>query len=582
MTSHHPLLLGADWRYPADLAQSLPVAKIAPLIGGTMFNLEISGHADTVVLAGGADAPCWPPLVSCTLGKYLGKDFGCGTWTRRSTRCARPCVQCSAVFSPRFDPTVIQPEERWALYPRFDEVEYSNGRCATFWPEAAEAVWQMNGLSRDESSQRRHRSVQDELRGLGGPSANRAVTAADVAGEPLWRTMMLAALDERVTEGSQQFTSEGLNRILGHHEAPAGTPPAVASEVDECKKGADEYGVTPEDRTSAFYSKVLTRKHLSDAQRESYLKMHSRRAARNEADVTAARGAATVGTESETPVVCAPPKPTKIACCLCLEDSAGSEFVRPCAADSCSAVACVRCWERYLQLTMGIGTSRFACPVIPCFSCREVLPTIEWARCGAAAAQLSKQYAVRAAQLMTVRCVQCKRAASVLPQAHEAHHPEGSLSEVLRSACKTEGFDATPGEHEALVRAETAWLRCSKGAAKKLAAKMLTLPLDLGQLYAAIGSVGDVERRLALLLGLLSHNPIVPGSLIGCGCAGGTCFKCKAAHGVGEPCACSDGALDETKQQTCPACRVPAPAPDPACASVLCVCGKYYEALPEC
>jgi hypothetical protein len=232
---------------------------------------------------------------------------------------------------------------------------------------------------------------------------------------------------------------------------------------------------------------------------------------------------------------------------------------------------------------MGIGTSRFACPLIPCFSCKTVLPTIEWARCGKAVAELSKQYAVRAAQLMTVQCVQCKCSASVLPQVGDEPRPAGGrdLLEAVRLACKTEGFEATPEQQEALGRAETAWARCAKGAAKKLAAQLLALPLDLGQIYAAIASVDDVERRLALVLGVLSHNPTVPGRLLGCGCAVDTCFKCKEAHGVAGSCACSDGALAETKQQKCPACGVPAPAHDPTCLSVLCVCGKYFESVVD-
>ena len=47
-----------------------------------MYNLELQGHEDAVVLAGDGIAPSWPPVVSCCIGKYLGPDFGYGLWTR--------------------------------------------------------------------------------------------------------------------------------------------------------------------------------------------------------------------------------------------------------------------------------------------------------------------------------------------------------------------------------------------------------------------------------------------------------------------------------------------------------------------
>ena len=49
---------------------------------GAMYNLELQGHEDAVVLAGDGVTPSWPPVVSCCIGKYLGPDFGYGLWTR--------------------------------------------------------------------------------------------------------------------------------------------------------------------------------------------------------------------------------------------------------------------------------------------------------------------------------------------------------------------------------------------------------------------------------------------------------------------------------------------------------------------
>ena len=157
MTSHHPVLVGQDWRYPADLERSFPAAQIVQTIG-SMFNLELSGHRDTVVLSGGKDAPVWPPLASCTVGKYLGKQFGYGMWTRRSTRCAHECEQCDAVWSPSFDPTsASSAANRFATYPAFEEVEKVH---AEFWPATAESIWDRVGLRRDGQC---HRSISDAL-----------------------------------------------------------------------------------------------------------------------------------------------------------------------------------------------------------------------------------------------------------------------------------------------------------------------------------------------------------------------------------------------------------------------------------
>ena len=44
---------------------------------GNLFNFELAGHLDTLLICGGGTRPVWPPIVSCTLGKYLGASFGC-------------------------------------------------------------------------------------------------------------------------------------------------------------------------------------------------------------------------------------------------------------------------------------------------------------------------------------------------------------------------------------------------------------------------------------------------------------------------------------------------------------------------
>ena len=266
----------------------------------------------------------------------------------------------------------------------------------------------------------------------------------------------------------------------------------------------------------------------------------------------------------------------------CTRKTTAPRLVRPCKAESCEAAACAPCWERYLRLTMGVSSSRFACPVISCFACRTVLPTEEWGRSSEAAAQLSGEYTRRADELMKLQCARCKHTASILPQIDEDAARLGGLLQALGSACETAGVEM--GE---LQQAEAAWLQHEAGAAAQLAAELLTLPLALASVHAALRSVRDVERRLALQLALLSVAPVVSAEMLGCSCATSTCFKCKQAA---RSCSCScstsvapapgEVERDEAKRpQGCPECGVRAPAHNANCASVLCVCGKYYETV---
>eukprot|EP01043_Picozoa_sp_COSAG02_P024578 COSAG02_NODE_1348_length_13137_cov_10.847293_2_plen_733_part_00 len=213
MTSHHPVLLGQDFIYPAHLEASFPASPIATQIG-PMINLELSGHLDTVILAGGADAPVWPPFASCTVGKYLGKQFGYGFWTRRSTKCVGACAQCDRVHVPGFDPTRAD-SDRWATYSPFVEVEYRNGRRASFWPNAAERCWTNAGLTRNglDGLQQRHRSAAEAVSAVTG----RSVTAPNP--NPAWKVGMLARLDASVASGRQQFTTKTMDCLLDHHVA---------------------------------------------------------------------------------------------------------------------------------------------------------------------------------------------------------------------------------------------------------------------------------------------------------------------------------------------------------------------------
>jgi len=132
ITSHHPVLVGPQWRFPADVAQSLPAAPLADTIG-LVYNLELEGHEDTIVLAGDGDAPTAPLTVSCAIGKYLGSRFGQGIWTRRSTRCPGECVQCDAVYMPGINFSAVPLEARFQKFPEFPQVEYEDKTGYVEW-----------------------------------------------------------------------------------------------------------------------------------------------------------------------------------------------------------------------------------------------------------------------------------------------------------------------------------------------------------------------------------------------------------------------------------------------------------------
>ena len=513
---------------------------------------------------------------------------------RRSTRCARQCSQCDSVFSPIFNPTKVQSAMRWTTFPRFEEVEYPGGQCASFWPENAALVWRAARLPQGPCKEH-HSSAEVDIVLRGGTLPQQRTSTS-------WRTAMLEALDKRVIAGQQQLTQVSLNSLLEHHDA-ASNSQACHTRGEACApanavvQAIEVVGHMGGSSVSAVYDKALS-KTLRAGQRAVYLKMQRRRATRDAA-AAAAAAANLVGlsTKSEdTAAGCSEAKeheavmlPGKTRCSLCLEST--PDLIQPCKAESCGAVVCLPCWDRYLLLTIGVGTSRYACPAIPCFSCRVVLPTEKWASLSAGSKQLSVEYACRAAQLMTVNCGLCGRHTdTIFPQFDETEARSGGYLAAVGRACKSAGIKI---EMDALREAEAAWLQYEHGAAAQLARQLLTLPIAPARLHMALCVVRDVERRLALQLALLSIEPNVSAGLIGCGCAGATCFKCKQNR---RHCACSTSSLavageaqgdrethveterdTQQSRQRCPSCAVPAPTHDPCCASVLCICGKYFE-----
>jgi len=132
ITSHHPVLVGPAWRFPAEVGRAQPASPLADIIGD-VYNLELEGHDDTIVLAGDGSAPAAPLTVSCCIGKYLGPRFGTGIWTRRSTRCPSPCAQCDAVFIDGINFADVPLELRFKTFGAFPQVEYEDKSGFVQW-----------------------------------------------------------------------------------------------------------------------------------------------------------------------------------------------------------------------------------------------------------------------------------------------------------------------------------------------------------------------------------------------------------------------------------------------------------------
>lgn len=129
MTSHHPLIRGERWAFPADVAPTL-LWKESRDIVPDLYNFELEGHDDTIILWGGLG--CGELVVSCTIGKYLGPAFGYGLCTRRSTRCNGACQQCDAVYMEGIDFGNVPSTLRWARFPEFPQVDWEAGGASEF------------------------------------------------------------------------------------------------------------------------------------------------------------------------------------------------------------------------------------------------------------------------------------------------------------------------------------------------------------------------------------------------------------------------------------------------------------------
>jgi hypothetical protein len=124
ITSHHPVISGDKWVFPADIKATALWSKRRHVVPD-LYNFELEGHDDTVLLWGGFAGKSL--VVSCTIGKYMGPRFGRGICTRRTTRCLHDCAQCDAVYMPDLQHNHISPALRWARFPEYPEVEWGDG-----------------------------------------------------------------------------------------------------------------------------------------------------------------------------------------------------------------------------------------------------------------------------------------------------------------------------------------------------------------------------------------------------------------------------------------------------------------------
>lgn len=127
ITSHHPVLQGNDWRFPAEMASTTPAVDLYNQgLLHSLWNLELEGHNDTIIL-GSDSGPRNERLhtISCTIGKYLGSRFGYSIFTRRTTRCKHPCAQCKAVHDPSVNFSQLPNHLRWKQFDPFDSLEWT-------------------------------------------------------------------------------------------------------------------------------------------------------------------------------------------------------------------------------------------------------------------------------------------------------------------------------------------------------------------------------------------------------------------------------------------------------------------------
>lgn len=118
ITPEHPVFHEGCWVRPAELAPAVgyPSHRVK-----RVFNLELHGHADTVLCVHDGQQPLplreQRPVIVSTLGKYCGEEYGFNIFTRKTVRCPGACAQCDSVYMPSAPfargPTVREVEMRF-------------------------------------------------------------------------------------------------------------------------------------------------------------------------------------------------------------------------------------------------------------------------------------------------------------------------------------------------------------------------------------------------------------------------------------------------------------------------------------
>jgi hypothetical protein len=124
ITSHHPVLQGNEWMFPAEMGTTTSAMELYQKgVLDSLYNLELEGHNDTIIL--GSDSGIRENTISCTIGKYLGSRFGYSVFTRRTTRCDHPCAQCEVVYEPTVNFSAIPNHLRWKIWEGYEQVEWN-------------------------------------------------------------------------------------------------------------------------------------------------------------------------------------------------------------------------------------------------------------------------------------------------------------------------------------------------------------------------------------------------------------------------------------------------------------------------
>eukprot|EP00928_Gymnodinium_smaydae_P034628 TRINITY_DN244_c0_g1_i1.p1 TRINITY_DN244_c0_g1~~TRINITY_DN244_c0_g1_i1.p1 ORF type:complete len:541 (-),score=60.97 TRINITY_DN244_c0_g1_i1:75-1565(-) len=107
LTLGHPFVRNGSWRRPESVCKA--AASLEPMV----YQLEVEGHVDTVLVGSSRGVVC------ALLGCYCGEDFGWNLFTRKTVRCDKgACKKCDKACLPglSFDESKITEQMVRARY----------------------------------------------------------------------------------------------------------------------------------------------------------------------------------------------------------------------------------------------------------------------------------------------------------------------------------------------------------------------------------------------------------------------------------------------------------------------------------